>query len=50
MLPIILIVSQKPVELECFGGISGLPETFKKVRYLNHQSNSIEKLEFYTVN
>lgn len=31
MLPTILIVSQQSIELECFGSISGLRETFKKV-------------------
>lgn len=31
MLLIILIRSQRPVELQCFGSISGTRETFKKV-------------------
>lgn len=31
MLPIILVVAQQPIELECFGGITGIRETLKKV-------------------
>lgn len=31
MLPIILLGIEQPVFIECFGSISGLRETFKKV-------------------
>lgn len=33
MLPTIIILSNQPIELECFGGISGSRETFKKVNH-----------------
>lgn len=36
MLPIILLVSQQPMELECFGGIKASRETLKKVSYSTH--------------
>lgn len=36
MLPTMLIVSQKPVEFEIFGSLSGIRETFKKVCRLTH--------------
>lgn len=35
-LPIILIASQQPVELQCFGGITGIRETLKKVGHATH--------------
>lgn len=34
MLPIILIGTQQPIELECFGGVTGIRETFKKVSHM----------------
>lgn len=33
MLPMILMVTQQPVEIECFGSISSLREYFKKVSF-----------------
>lgn len=38
LLPIILIVSQQPVELECFGSVNGRRETYKKVSHLSFDS------------
>lgn len=35
MLPIIINVAQKPVEIECFGKIVCLRETFKSVSIVN---------------
>lgn len=32
LLPLILIVMQRPVEIECFGGIASNRELYKKVR------------------
>lgn len=49
MLPIILIVSQQPVDLECFGSITGCRMTFQKVstfRVLQFKCFT-EKLNFY---
>ena len=35
MLPIILLIVQKPVDLKCFGSISANRETCKKVSWAN---------------
>lgn len=35
ILPIMMIVAQQPVEIECFGSISCSRETFKKVQFAN---------------
>lgn len=39
ILSFILINAQQPVELECFGSVTGIRETFKKVSYSNLCSN-----------
>lgn len=31
LLPILIMVSQKPIVVQCFGNISGIRKTFKKV-------------------
>lgn len=43
MLPTILMVTQQPVVIECFGSISGLRECFKKVSLIH-----TDILLFYT--
>lgn len=40
LLPILLIGAQQPVVFECFGGISALRETFKKVSELRNRIQS----------
>lgn len=45
MLPIVLLVSQRPIELECFGSIRASRKTFKKVSYSTHSSNFTVNLE-----
>lgn len=39
MLPIILIAAQQPIELECFGAVSGIRDTFKRVCHYIRRSN-----------
>lgn len=42
ILPTILIASQQPVELQCYGSIAGIRETLKQVSHTTHSPSCAE--------